>query len=178
LPYLILSYNEVYKVFDDETFYEDVFSEPYNEIVKGVFNGKHSVGNINDTLPIVPKDMLSDSVVNEFQNNPDFRFTKLLQENSMDNWVPEMPMQICYCRGDEEVVYTNALVAHAAMKEMGAKNVKLRKVGGKKYTHRKCADWAVVYTKFYFDSFRRGSKKGRKGPVFKRWLVGIAKGFR
>jgi hypothetical protein len=178
LPYLILSYNEVYKVFDDETFYEDVFSEPYNEIVKGVFNGKHSVGNINDALPIVPKDMLSDSVVNEFQNNPDFRFTKLLQENSMDNWVPEMPMQICYCRGDEEVVYTNALVAHAAMKEMGAKNVKLRKVGGKKYTHRKCADWAVVYTKFYFDSFRRGSKKGRKGPIFKRWLVGIAKGFR
>lgn len=177
LPYLLLGYNEVYEIFHENTFYDDVFSEPYNDIVRGVFNGKHSVGNINDTLPKVPKDMLSDSLVNEFQNNPDFEFKKLLVENSMDNWVPNMPMQICYCSGDEEVVYTNALVAHAAMKEAGAKNVKLRKAGGKKYTHRKCADWAVVYTKFYFDSFRKGSKKGRKGPVFKRWLVGIAKGF-
>ena len=176
LPYLLLGYNEVYKIFQENTFYDDVFTEPYNDIVKGVFNGKHSVGNINDTLPKVPKDMLSDSLVNEFQNNPDFEFKKLLVENSMDNWVPLSPMQICYCSGDEEVVYTNALVAHAAMKEAGAKNVKLRKAGGKKYTHRKCADWAVVYTKFYFDSFRKGSKKGRKGPVFKRWLVGIAKG--
>lgn len=177
LPYLLLGYNEVYKIFQENTFYDDVFSEPYNDIVRGVFNGKHSVGNINDTLPKVPKDMLSDSLVNEFQNNPDFEFKKLLVENSMDNWVPETPMQICYCAGDEEVVYTNALVAHAAMKEAGAKNVKLRKAGGKKYTHRKCADWAVVYTKFYFDSFRKGSKKGRKGPVFKRWLVGLAKAF-
>ncbi|MFT4545962.1 MAG: hypothetical protein ACI9EQ_002444, partial [Bacteroidia bacterium] len=109
-------------------------------------------------------------------NNPDFRFKKLLQENSMDNWVPKRPMQICYCTGDEEVVYTNALIAHKYMTENGAQNVKLRKVGGDKFTHRKCADWAVVYTKFYFDSFRRGSKKGRKGPLFKRWLVGIAKG--
>ncbi|MGB0918161.1 MAG: alpha/beta hydrolase family protein, partial [Flavobacteriales bacterium] len=118
LPYLLLGYNEVYNIFPKETFYQDVFSKPYDEIVQGVFNGKYSVGNINDTLPIVPKDMLSDSLVNEFQNNPDFEFKKLLQENSMDNWVPTRPMQICYCTGDEEVVYTNALVAHEAMKEM------------------------------------------------------------
>jgi hypothetical protein len=176
LPYLLLGYNEVYKIFDEKNFYDDVFAKPYNEIVQSVFNGKHSVGDINDTLPIVPRDMLSDSLINEFLNNPDFRFKKLLQENSMDNWVPKRPMQICYCTGDEEVVYTNALIAHKYMTENGAQNVKLRKVGGDKFTHRKCADWAVVYTKFYFDSFRRGSKKGRKGPLFKRWLVGIAKG--
>lgn len=178
LPYLLLGYNEVYNIFDEDTFYDQVFAEPYNTIVPGVFNGQYSVGNINDTLPVIPKDMLSDSLVNEFQNNPDFIFKKLLRENSMDNWAPEMPMQLCYCLGDEEVVYSNALVAHAAMKELGAENVKLRKAGGKKYTHRQCADWAVVYTKFYFDSFRKGSKKGRKGPFFKRWLVGLAKGFR
>lgn len=177
LPYLLLGYNEVYDVFDKNSFYDLVFAEPYNTIVRGVFNGKYSVGNINDTLPGIPKDMLSDSLVNEFRNNPDFVFKRLLEENSMDNWKPEMPMQICYCKGDEEVVYTNALGAYDNMKANGAPNVKLRKAGGKKYTHRTCADWSVVYTKFYFDSFRKGSKKGRKGPIFKRWLVGIAKGF-
>ncbi len=176
LPYLLLGYNEVYNIFDRNKFYDMVFKPPYDDIVLGVFNGKHSVGDINDTLPTVPKDMLSDSLIDLFVNDDEFIFKQLLRENSMDNWVPERPMQICYCLGDEEVVYTNALLAYEYMHARGAKNVKLRKAGGKKYTHRKCADWAVVYTKFYFDSFRKGSKKGRKGPVFKRWLVGIAKG--
>lgn len=133
------------------------------------------MGNINDTLPLVPKDMLSDSLVDLFVNDPDFEFKRLLKENSMDDWKPERPMQICYCEGDEEVSYLNAIVAHKRMKELGAENVTLKHVG-KKFTHRSCADWAVAYTKFYFDSFRKGSKKGRKGPLLKRWAVSIAKG--
>ncbi|MDP6908992.1 MAG: lipase family protein, partial [Flavobacteriales bacterium] len=175
LPYLLLGYNEIYHIFHRENFYDQVFKAPYNEIVRGVFDGEHSVGNINDTLPIVPKDMLSDSLVDLFLNDPEFKFKKLLVENSMDNWKPERPIQICYCDADEEVSSKNAHVAYKNMKALGAENVTLRRAG-KNYTHRQCADWAVVYTKFYFDSFRRGSKKGRKGPVFKRWLVGIAKG--
>lgn len=175
LPYLLLGYNEVYNIFDRDQFYDLVFSEPYNDIVRGVFNGQHSVASINDTLPLVPKDMLSDSLVNLFVNDPDFEFKKLLEENSMDNWKPERPMQICYCEGDEEVSYLNAIVAHKRMKELGAEHVRLKHVG-KKFTHRSCADWAVAYTKFYFDSFRKGSKKGRRGPMLKRWAVGIAKG--
>ncbi len=176
LPYLLLGYNEVYNIFRKDQFHDLVFKPPYNDIVLGVFNGNHSVGNINDTLPSVPKDMLSDSLIDLFVNDDGFIFKQLLRENSMDNWVPERPMQICYCSGDEEVVYTNALVAYDHMRANGAKNVKLRKAGGKKFTHRKCADWAVLYTKMYFDSFRKGSRKGRKGPVFKRMLIGIAKG--
>ncbi len=176
LPYLLLGYNEVYKLFKQDKFYDTVFSEEYREVVKGAFDGSYSHGAINDMLPEVPKDMLSDSLVHLFVNDPEFIFKKVLIENSMDNWVPEMPMQICYCTGDEEVIYKNAIIAHAYMKENGAQNVKLRKAGGKKFTHRKCADWAVLYTKMYFDSFRKGSKKGRKGPVFKRMLIGIAKG--
>ncbi|MBL4587061.1 MAG: hypothetical protein JKX84_08415 [Flavobacteriales bacterium] len=128
-------------------------------------------------MPEIPKDMLSDSLVNLFRNDPDFEFKRLLVENSMDNWKPESPMQICYCDADEEVSSKNAHVAYETMQLLGAKNVKLRRAG-KKFTHRACADWAVIYTKFYFDSFRKGSKKGRRGPIFKRWAVGLAKGFR
>lgn len=176
LPYLLLGYNEIYRLFSKDKFYDQVFSEPYRDAVKGAFNGGYSHEDINSMLPNIPKEMLSDSLLNLFVNDPDFEFKKLLVENSMDNWVPEMPMQICYCTGDEEVTYKNAIVAYDYMKDHGAENVKLRKAGGKKFTHRKCADWAVLYTKMYFDSFRKGSKKGRKGPVFKRMLIGIAKG--
>lgn len=176
LPYLLLGYNEVYKLFKQDKFYDTVFSEEYRDVVKGAFDGSYSHGAINDMLPEVPKDMLSDSLVHLFVNDPEFIFKKVLVENSMDNWVPEMPMQICYCTGDEEVTYKNAIIAHEYMTKNGAENVKLRRVAGDKFTHRKCADWAVLYTKMYFDSFRRGSKKGRRGPIFKRMLIGIAKG--
>lgn len=176
LPYLLMGYNEVYQLFNQDKFYDQVFSEQYRDVVKGAFNGEYSHSAINDMLPNVPKEMLSDSLVTLFVNDPDFEFKKLLIENSMDNWVPEMPMQMCYCTGDEEVTYKNAIIAHKYMKENGAPNVKLRRVAGDKFTHRKCADWAVLYTKMYFDSFRKGSKKGRKGPAFKRMLIGIAKG--
>ena len=176
LPYLLLGYNEVYKLFKQDKFYDAVFSDEYRDVVKGAFDGSYSHGAINDMLPEIPKEMLSDSLVHLFVNDPEFIFKKVLIENSMDNWVPKRPMQLCYCTGDEEVAYENAIVAHKYMTENGAENVKLRKVAGDKFTHRKCADWAVLYTKMYFDSFRRGSKKGRRGPVFKRMLIGIAKG--
>ena len=60
------------------------------------------------------------------------------------------------------------------MKELGSKSVKVKNAG--RFDHRTCALYASVYTKMYFDSFsKKGSTKGRKGPVFKRMLISIAK---
>ena len=97
-----------------------------------------------------------------------------MKENSVHDWKAESPVQLCYCEADEEVKYENAIVAHAKMKDNGTKHVTLRHVG-KKFSHRQCADYACIYTKFFFDSFRKGSKKGRKGPVHKRFLLSLAK---
>lgn len=177
LPYLLIGYNTAYKVFPETDFY-DVFAEPYDTLIPWMFKSKkHGVGDINAMLPKVPKDMVKPKFIEQYQNDPDFTLRKELVNNSVFDWKPESPVQICYCKGDEEVLYTNALVAHKTMKENGAENITLRHTG-KRYNHRQCADFSVVYTKYYFDSFRKGSKKGRKGPLFKRWLIGIAKLFR
>ncbi len=177
LPYLLIGYNTAYNVFPEEDFY-NVFAEPYDTLIPWMFTSKkHGVGDINSMLPEVPKDMVKPEFIEQYQTNPDFTLRRELVNNSVFDWKPESPVQICYCKGDEEVLYTNALVAHKTMKKNGAKNITLRHTG-KRYTHRQCADFSVVYTKFYFDSFRKGSTKGRKGPFFKRWLIGIAKLFR
>lgn len=176
LPYLLIGYNTAYDIFPVEDFY-NVFAEPYDTLIPWMFTSKkHGVGDINSMLPSVPKDMVKPEFIDQYQTDPDFALRKELVKNSVFDWKPESPVQICYCKGDEEVLYTNALVAHKTMKENGAENITLRHTG-KKYNHRGCADFSVVYTKFYFDSFRKGSKKGRKGPVFKRWMIGIAKLF-
>lgn len=176
LPYLLIGYNEIYNLFPKDNFYADVFSDPYSEMVPKLFDRNHSVGDVNAALPEIPEKMLSDSLVSQFKTNPDFEFKKVLESNNVYDWKPEAPVQICYCKGDEEVRWENAIVAYSKMKENGAKHITKRHVG-KKYTHRGCADFSVVYTKFYFDSFRKGSKKGRKGPWWKRWAIGVAKLF-
>lgn len=172
LPYLFYSYNEVYKMFDDPN---ALLKSPYDTTMPPLFNGEYKMGEINKQLPEVPSDMIKEEFVEQFLNNPDFVFTKALEMNNVYDWKPEAPMQICYCKADEQVYYKNALVAYETMrKKHGAKNVRLRHAG-KKYGHNKCALFSAIYTKMYFDSFLKGSEKGRKGPVFKRFLITLSK---
>jgi hypothetical protein len=65
-------------------------------------------------------------------------------------------------------------VAYNNFKALGAKNIKLINAG-KKYGHFKCAIFASMYSKFYFDSFRKGSEKGRRSSHGKRMLLTFAK---
>ena len=95
----------------------------------------------------------------------------------MYDWKPNAPVQFCYCKSDEEVLYENSLLAYKSMRENGAKNI-TRQCVSRKYNHVECAGFSTIHTKYFFDSFRKGSKKGRKGPLFKRLIIKIAKIFR
>lgn len=174
LPYLLRGYNAVYKILPYD--YSKAFKAPYDTMIVNMFDGKHSVGQINKALPDVPEKMFKDSLLNQYVNNPDFPLHKYLKENSFEDWKPNNPMQICYCRDDEEVLSKNAIVTYHSMKKLGAKHLRLKKAG-KKFTHAKCAVPSFLYTKMYFDSFRKGSENGKKGPIFKRFLITIGKRF-
>lgn len=171
LPYLIYSYQEVYKLVPDEKL---LFKAPYDSILPPMFDGKHSMREINKVLPEVPKDIIADDILKAFLEDTTFAFRKALQANDVYNWKPEAPVLLCYCKGDEQVSYKNALTAERVMKLNGAKNVKLNH-SGKKFGHNTCALYTSIYTKMWFDSFVAGSKNGRKGPVFKRMLVNLSK---
>jgi hypothetical protein len=125
-------------------------------------------------MPIVPKDALSDDFMKEFIYDDKFPFKLAIAENSVHNWKPETPILFCYCIADEQVNYKNAIVASTLMKSKGAQNITLRDTS-KKMGHRTCAVFSSVYAKMYFDSFVKGSKKGRKGPILNRIALSFAK---
>jgi hypothetical protein len=172
LPFLLRAFNEVYKFAPDD-FYS-IFKPPYDTLIPKLFDGKHSSREIDKLLPSVPKDMLLDSLVDLFAKDTSYMLHKYLADNSLCYWKPENPIQFCYCNKDEQVNYKNTFVARDGMKKAGAKYVTVRS-GGRKYGHYKCALFASMYSKLYFDSFRNGSKFGRKGNVNKRFILALAK---
>jgi hypothetical protein len=171
LPYLFFSFHEVYHFYDNIS---DIFKTPYDTILPSLYEGAHSMGYINKVIPPIPKDVIKPEVVKQYKENYDFPFKKALRENSVHDWKPERPMLICYCKADEQVNYKNALVAHKKMRENGSKSVRLQHVN-KHLGHNECAMFAVMHTKMFFDSFRKGSKKGNRGSLAKRFLIGIGK---
>lgn len=172
LPFLLNSYNEVYKVIDGDI--NQIYKSPYDTLIPKLFDGTSNIGEINKALPKVPSNMIKDSIVNLFLSDPDFPFMVAIKENEVFNWKPEAPVQICYCSSDEEVYYQNAIVAYNRMKELGAKNFKLKLVGKNQY-HGQCALFATMYTKLYFDSILNGNPKGGNGPAFKQLLIALGK---
>lgn len=171
LPYLLLSYNRVYNLYPD---INRVFKAPFDSLLPPIFDGTHTMGDANSIMPPIPKDVIQDSIVERYIKDPNFPFKVKLAENSVANWKPNAPVQMCYCMGDEQVTYRNAIVARDNMKKLGAKHVRALKVDAK-LDHYKCAMFAAIHTKMYFDSFIKGSKHGRKGPFFKRMLLSVAK---
>lgn len=174
LPYLLKSYNEIYKFVGNDI--NVIYKAPYDTLIPKLFDGKHDIKQINLALPEIPKNILKDTFINLFLNDSNFGFTVALKINSVFDWKPEQPVQLCYCNADEQVTYKNAIVAYKRMREKGAKHILLRQAG-RKYNHNKCAIFSSLYTKMYFDSFRKGSKYGRRGPLGKRFLINIAKIF-
>jgi pimeloyl-ACP methyl ester carboxylesterase len=172
LPYLLIGINEVYNITDS---YSKLFRAPYDSLIPILYNGEYKLNEINEFLPEIPADVVHPTLLEEYKNNPNFKFNSALEENDLLDWKTTVPTQLCYCNADKIVLHENAIVAHKKMKENGSKTIRLRK-SAKKLGHVNCALLTSIYTKMWFDSFRKGSKKGRKGPWIKRFLLYLQKG--
>lgn len=146
---------------------------PYDSIIPPMLNGEYSLDDIGAYLPDPVYKAVKPEFYSEFINDSTSAFRVYLKNNGVFNWKPDMPMQLCYCTGDEIVDYHNSITAYNTMKKNGSNEVQLWRAG-KKFGHENCALFAVVYTKMYFDGFRYG-RPGTHGPAFKRLLLTIGK---
>jgi len=119
LPYFILTYIEKYELGE----IEDFFKLEYANILPELFNGNHSGGYINSHLPSIPIQMMTDEMVNDFTNNPDFPFRLALQENDLYDWTPQSTMYLFHGIIDESVPYQNSVVAYNKFVQNGSESV-------------------------------------------------------
>ena len=172
LPYLLMTYNEVYKITGSS--YSDLFVAPYDSLIPILYQGHLDLFEINDYLPEIPVEMVQPYLVEQYLNNPNYKFKLALEENNLIDWKTDTPTQFCYCTEDKRVLKENSFIAYDTMIKNGSPNLILRKAGNK-FGHVECAGFTFVYTKLWFNTFKNGSVKGRKGNLFKRLALSIKK---
>jgi dienelactone hydrolase len=146
---------------------------PYDTLIPPLLDGESTIEDVDKLLPDTIFKAAKPEFLYQFIHDSTTGFRAYLIQNNVFDWKPEMPMQLCYCNGDEEVNYHNSINAYDAMKRNGSASVELWRAG-KKFGHENCALFAVIYTKMFFDGFRDGHP-GNHGPAFKRLLLEIGK---
>jgi predicted esterase len=171
LPYVVFSYNRAYHLYNDVS---DILVHPYDSILPPLFDGTHNMHDVDRVMPNQPALIIKPDILAAAKTDTSSPFVHAMRDNDTYRWVPKAPVRMCYCEADEQVYYGNATVAYNYFKQHGAQHV--QKVSmGKHFGHQKCALYALLTTKMWFDSFRKGSEYGRKGPVGKRFLLALSK---
>ena len=177
LPYLLLGYQKAYNITDLENPY-DAFRAPFDTLFPKFFenNDSRTMAELNKVLPKVPMEVVDPQLIEEYRNDPNHPFKVKLRENNLVDWLPEAPVQLCYCKGDKEVSYENSEVAYAEMTKKGIDHIKLNNLSDH-LDHNTCAAFAVLATKYYFNRFKKRGKnpKLKEMPPFKKWIRNMVK---
>ncbi|MCF7668977.1 MAG: lipase family protein [Verrucomicrobia bacterium] len=122
LPYTLFSYQDVYGIYDDIT---NALKSPYSSTLPPLFDGTHSGGDIDDEMPGVPKEIFNPEYLSALETNPEHPLRQALADNDLYNWVPQAPMHLYHCAGDDTVPYANSQVAYDSFIAAGAEDVEL-----------------------------------------------------
>ncbi len=150
LPYLLFSYNEVYKMYAD---YSDYLLAPYDSILPLLFDGNHDGWEIDAVMPDVPKLIIKPEILNDFINNPDNPFRLALEDNDLTGWKPEVPIIMYYCTADELVSYMNALNAEDVFNANGSTTTSVYQPSASA-SHGDCAEPCLIFSRIWFDGLK------------------------
>lgn len=157
VPHTLLAYNPIYKLYGSlnqvikSAYLDIVLRRQKEEIGLNQMNTLLTAALKKDFGKAIPTYIFQDSVVNNIKNNPNHPVRLALKDNDTYDWVPKVPTRILYCKADEQVGYTNALLADSVMRARGAQNVFLKDLNSA-FNHGQCVEPALLNTVMFFKS--------------------------
>ncbi|MFM2393945.1 MAG: hypothetical protein RLZZ546_1927 [Bacteroidota bacterium] len=152
-----LSYNLVYNIFPDGDI-NKFFKPTYGNMIMKYANREVDLWELNEEIidslkkqfgKVQPKRMLQDDILAAILNNPEHPVNLALKDNDVYNFKSTIPTLLIYCTADDQVAYTNALLAEKKLKENGSSNVKSEDVNPIA-NHTECVNPAVTRSLFHF----------------------------
>lgn len=151
LPYLIFSWNQKYHFYTQPGQY---FTAPYDTVLPPLFDGFHDDNAINLACADTPRLMLQQTLIDSMQSDSNHIFRMALKENdAYTGWVPQAPVKLFFCKGDNTVPWQNAEVAYNNLVAAGCSVCDTVNVSSSA-DHVACAQFAVLYTKSFFEGLR------------------------
>lgn len=150
LPYILYGYNAIYRIVPDVN---AILKPPYDSIMPTMFDGYYTIGEINMVSAPVPRDMVLDSVMTAYENDPAHPLKLALRDNDLYNWIPKSPVKMFYCSSDDQVNYQNTLVAYNHFLAAGSTTVSIHETANN-LAHYDCALPTMLLGKFYLDSLK------------------------
>ena len=155
LPYLLFSYQQVYELYDNVT---NALVETYATDLPPLFDGAHGSSAIDAVMPTsgIPAEILQPAYRADFETNAAHPLRAALELNDTFRWVPQAPMRLYHCEGDEVVPFANSQVAFDWFGTNGATHVELVLHGGDTnwYGHGDCALPSAWAAREWFNSLR------------------------
>jgi len=166
MPYLVLSYRMVYT--DLNVQLSDIFKSWFVNPIQQFYDGQITLSNMATTLgttlflttgKLNPRDMLQPDLLAELQTDPESHpLYAAIKDNDLLDWVPEAPMRLFYCEADEQVPYTNSLLAEEVFTTNGAPEVFAQSKGAT-LDHGGCFGPANIATLEFFQSVLLSSRR-------------------
>jgi hypothetical protein len=145
-----------------------IINEPYASQLPTLFDGSKARPEIDPLLTTKTTGadgLFTQSLVNDYFNlKASNWFRDALSENSLHAWVPESPIKLVHCQGDDVIPYVISELTAGTMSQLGANDVSLVPVEailGLDYnvTHADCASLAYTVTTGIFAQIRKATKK-------------------
>lgn len=122
----LMSYNEAYGLYDSLVQY---MKQPYADMALSFKNEEIDLADLQvlmiDQLtmdhggPIV-KFMFHDSLITAISTDENHPFNHALRDNDTYDWAPMAPTRLFYCMNDDQVAFTNSVLADSVMNANGA----------------------------------------------------------
>lgn len=159
LPNVIMGMNEAY---DLGYTVQEYFKEPYASSIQQYVNGEINLfDGLNAQLYVqltmeagapIPRYMLQDSIVQAVASQPDHPLLLAVADNDLTQWVPQAPTRLYYCTADDQVNYTNSVVADSIMNANGANDVMAVDVDSNG-DHGACVSPAMINSILFFAAY-------------------------
>jgi hypothetical protein len=159
LPYLVLGYNEVYKLFPNDS---DVFIKPYNTTLPPLFynNGGASGGTIDAAMPKsgIPAAIMQPLVLDSFETDTVSNALRdTLKVNDTYNWIPNSPVHMFFCGEDNSVPNLNSAVAYTHFIANGTNPALVDTIDAcSTCDHGPCANYAILDGMLWLQSLLYG----------------------
>ncbi len=152
LPYILFGYQEAYGNLYEEV--SDVLVEPYATTLPPLFNGEYGLGDVANLMPDTAFKIFKPDVLEAYLNDDNHPLKIALRDNDLYDWLPQAPILILGCEGDDQVVFESANIAYDTFLANGADPDKVEVVNFGGFDHSGCIPFCLLGGQAFFEKHK------------------------